>query len=446
MTVEGLKSQILDEIVRNSSKVIQTGEDILRHPELGYKETRTAEVVRSAFAGLGLRVRDGLAITGVAARLETGRPGPNVCVMGELDAVVCPGHPFADPVTGAAHACGHNGQIASMLGVASAMVTTGAARHLSGDVTFLGVPAEEFVEIEYRQKLRKQGKIRFLGGKQELLARGFFDDVDMAMMVHMGSFAKGRKIEVGGTSNGFVGKLVRYKGKEAHAGANPHLGVNALNAATLGLLAINAQRETFKDEDHIRVHPIITKGGDLVNVIPADVRMETYVRGRTMESIMEANQKVNRALRAGAYAVGAEVDIEEIPGYLPRRSCPPLEKVFFDNAVELLGESGVEQGSHGSGSSDMGDLMHLMPAIHPSCGGATGTAHSEEFLIEDPETAYVLPAKLMALTVVDLLWGDAAAGRRVRSESRPAMTKDEYFAMWERVLCPQAPQTQGEVH
>ncbi len=133
--------------------------------------------------------------------------------MGELDAVVCPGHPFADPLTGAAHACGHNGQVASMLGVASALMTTGA--------------------------------IRFLGGKQELLARGFFEDVDMSMMVHMGAFPKGKKITMGSTSNGFVGKLVKYKGREAHAGAAPHLGVNALNAAMLGLMGVNALHETF---------------------------------------------------------------------------------------------------------------------------------------------------------------------------------------------------------
>lgn len=434
MTIERLKSQILDQIDHNAGKIKEIGEDIFRHPELGYKETRTAGIVSKTLSDLGLAVTEGLGITGVAARLNTGRPGPNVCVMGELDAVVCPGHPFADPITGAAHACGHNGQVASMLGVAAALVTTGAASKLAGSVTFLGVPAEEFVELEYRQKLRKQGKIRFLGGKQELLAKGFFNDVDIAMMVHMGSFSEGKKVAMGSTSNGFIGKLVKYKGKEAHAGASPHLGINALNAATLGLMAINALRETFLDSDHIRVHPIITKGGDLVNVIPADVRMETYVRGRTMESILEANQKVNRALRAGGDAVGAEVEIEEIPGYLPRRNCPPLDKVFFDNAVELLGETGVEQGSHGAGSSDMGDLMHIMPAMHPSCGGAKGNGHSEEFLIEDPETAYVLPAKLMALTVVDLLWDDASLARKVRADFRPAMSIDEYFAMWDRAL------------
>src|SRR5207244_9218026 len=91
---------------------------------------------------------------------------------------------------------------------------------------------------------------------------------------------------------------------------------NALYAAQIGLMAINAIRETFRDEDTIRVHPIITHGGSQVNVIPGEVRIETYVRGRTMEAILDANVKVDRALRAGARALGANVEIETLPGYM----------------------------------------------------------------------------------------------------------------------------------
>ncbi|HHW18142.1 MAG TPA: amidohydrolase [Firmicutes bacterium] len=434
MTREELKQRVIDEIEKNRDAIISIGQDIMAHPELGFKETRTSGVVKRVLLSLGLEVREGLAITGVSGRMRSGRPGPNICIMGELDAVVCPGHPFADSVTGAAHACGHNGQVASMLGAAIGLSGARVTDFISGDITFLGVPAEEYVEVEFRQNLRKKGKIRFLGGKQELLAQGFFDDVDIAMMVHMASLEPGKKVVIGGTSNGFIGKLIRYKGKEAHAGASPHLGVNALNAAILGLMGVHMQRETFKDEDHIRVHPIITKGGDLVNVIPADVRMETYVRGKTMDAIMDANAKVNRALKAGAFAVGAEVEIEEIPGYLPRRNWPPLDEVFRKNAIDLVGEAYVEEGGHGSGSSDIGDIMHVLPAIHPSCGGAKGTGHSEDFIVEDPDTAYVLPAKLLALTAVDLLYGDASLGRQIVSEFQPVIARKDYAATWEKIL------------
>ena len=273
-----------------------------------------------------------------------------------------------------------------------------------------------------------------MGGKQQLIAEGVFDNIDMAMMVHMGNFGPEKKITVGGTSNGFSGKLVKFKGKEAHAGAAPQLGINALNAAILGLVGIHLQRETFKDEDNVRVHPIITKGGDLVNVIPADVRMETYVRGRTMEAVFDANAKVNRALKAGADAIGASIIIEEIPGYLPRISYPPFEDVFRKNAIDLLGEESVHDGGHGTGSSDIGDLMHLIPAIHPSCGGAKGAGHSEEFLIEDAQLAYVTPAKLIAMTVIDLLWDEACLARSIMNEFKPVYTKQTYFAMWDKFL------------
>lgn len=434
MEKEELRRKIIEAIDDRAEEIIGIGQDIFAHPELGYKEFRTSDIVANALQKLGLSVTRGLGITGVAARLKGKAGRPNVCVMGELDAVVCPGHPHADKISGAAHACGHNGQVASMIGAAMGLVLGGAAEFLSGQVTFLGVPAEEFVELEYRQKLREEGKIEFFGGKQELLAKGFFDDVDMAMMIHMGSLGEHNKVNLGGTSNGFIGKLVKYKGLEAHAGGAPDLGVNALNAALLGLMAIHAQRETFKDDDHIRVHPIITKGGDLVNVVPADVRMETYVRGKSMEAIKGASVKVNRALRAGAMAIGAEVTIEELPGYLPRLNCAEFTEVFGANASALVGDGFIQQGRHGSGSSDIGDLMHIMPAIHPTCGGAEGAAHSERFSIKDPVDAYILPAKLMALTVVDLLWDNAETAKGILGSFSPAFTKDGYFANWNEVL------------
>ena len=106
----------------------------------------------------------------------------------------------------------------------------------------------------------------------------------------------------------------------SHAGGAPQLGINALSAAMLALNAIHAQRETFWDKDTIRIHPIITKGGDAVSVVPAEVHMETFVRGGSRDAIIDANMKVDRCLRAGAMAMGAEVEINTIPGYLPQRN------------------------------------------------------------------------------------------------------------------------------
>lgn len=431
MTKEELKQRVCDAIDRRAAELTEVGETIMRMPELGYKEWRTAALVEEKFKSLGLSYRKEVAITGLIADLPMKQPGPRVAVLGELDAVLCPGHPFADPETGAAHSCGHNAQITSMLGVAMGLIDSGALEHLAGEVALMAVPAEEPVEIEFRQHLRKQGKIQFLGGKQEFIALGEFDQIDAAVMMHLHVPKDGKRAMVSETSNGFVAKFVKYKGKEAHAGGAPHLGVNALNAAMLGLAGIHAQRETFKDNDHIRVHPIVTHGGDLVNVIPADVRIETYVRGANMDGILDAGSKVNRALRAGADAVGAEVVIEEIPGYLPRVDEPTLCRVFKENLITLIGADAVDDGGgHGAGSTDMADVEHVVPGIHPYMGGAVGRGHSEDYRIGDPEMAYIISGKALAMTVVDLLWDGGQLAKEIKAGFVPKYTRESYLAMW----------------
>ncbi len=434
MTKEELKARVCAAIDRRAQEIIGIGEQIFHQPELGFKEFKAAALVREKFASLGLEFKEGLGITGLRAELPGQSHGFRVAVMGELDAVLCHEHPAADAITGAVHACGHNAQIAAMLGVGFGLADSGAMAELGGDVALLAVPAEEYVEIEYRLKLREQGKVEFLGGKQEFIRLGVFDDVDMTMMCHTSSNLPERKVRVGGASNGFIGKMIKYTGKEAHAGGAPHNGVNALNAAMLGMMGIHAQRETFKDADSIRVHPIITKGGDLVNIIPADVRMETYIRGRTMDAILDANVKVNRALQAGAMAVGAEVEITEIPGYLPLMNDPSMSDLFRANMGTLIGADNVSQGQHSAGSTDMGDITYIMPGIHPDIGGVTGRAHARDYCLVDHEMVYINPAKAMAMTVIDLLWQGAEAGRQIKATAKPPMTIPEYLEMWRKLF------------
>ncbi len=428
--VQALKQRVLEAIERRSAEIISIGDDIFAHPELGYKEFRTAEIVQSNFEKLGIKYRSGIGITGVKGWLKGGQSNAKLAIMGELDSVLCPEHPHADPVTGAAHSCGHHGMIAALIGVAMGLVDAGVMPYLGGDIALIAVPAEEYVEIEYRARLRREGKIQFLGGKQEFIALGEMDDIDLAMMVHMGAEQDGKKVVYGGSSNGFVGKFIRYKGKEAHAGGAPHDGVNALNAAMLGLMGIHANRETLKDDDTIRIHPIVNKGGDLVNIIPADVRMETYVRGKRMEAVLDASRKVNRALRAGAMAVGAEVEIEEIPGYMPQLSEKRMTELFRANAVREVGEDAVKEGGHGTGSTDMGDITQIMPGIQPSVAGAGGVFHSKSFTMVDPYLAYVVQAKLLATTAIDLLAGGAAEAREIAKSYKPNFTKESYLKMW----------------
>jgi len=431
---EQLKEQVSKAIDEHRDEIIQIGEQIFNNPELGFKEHKTAALVKEVFKKLGLPYEENLAITGVKALAEGKKHDVKVAIMGELDAVVSPMHPCADPVTGAAHACGHNAQVASMLGAAMGLVYGNVLDKLAGDVAFMAVPAEEYVELEFRERLRDEGKIKFFGGKQEFIRIGAFDDIDMAMMVHSTGGVEDKKAFVYGGAIGFIGKTVRYKGKEAHAGAEPDKGINALNAAMLGLMAIHVQRETFRDEDQIRVHPIITKGGDLVNIVPADVRMETYVRGRNIDAVVSANEKVNRALKAGAYAVGAEVEINEIPGYLPLQQEATMGYLFAENIQGLIGKENIVEGVDLTGSTDAGDVSHIIPTLHPTVGGFAGNAHSKDFKIVDPDMAYVIPAKAMALTVVDLLFDDAKLAKDIKAKFKPKFTKESYLRFWDELI------------
>ena len=308
---------------------------------------------------------------------------------------------------------------------------------LGGNVALVVVPAEEFIDVEYRWDLHQEGKIGFMSGKQEFIRLGAFDDIDMAMMVHTSSAPEDRKFAVGGTSNGHVVKYVKFLGKAAHAGGSPHLGVNALQSAMIALNALNAQRETMRNEDTVRLHGILTRGGASVNSIPADVRYEGRVRGRSAEVIADANTKMDRCLRAGALAMGAKVDIITIPGYLPIINNNSMMDLFKGNAAELVGKSNVmshPNDRNGGGSTDMGDLSQIMPVIHPYTGAATGAGHSIEYLIQDYEQAVVKPAKAMAMTAIDLLANGASRAKEVLAKSPARMTKKQYLDLQDQRL------------
>ncbi|MCY6369768.1 amidohydrolase [Clostridium ganghwense] len=431
MTNKELKKLVCSTIDNNAEKLIDFAKKLDECPELGFKENKTSELVANFFEELNLHYKKNLAITGVKAKLKENCEGPNIAILGELDAVLCPTSSKADPLTGAAHACGHNLQLTAMIGAALGLKLSNISDTLHGNVTFMGVPAEEFIEIEYREKLHKEGKIHFFGGKQELIYLGEFDDVDISMMMHSDKNTPETKVSVGDTSNGFMAKTIQYLGKTAHAAEAPHEGINALNAAMIGLMGINALRETFIDEDHVRVHPIITKGGDTVNSVPCDVRLETYVRAKSMKSIENTHTKVDNSLKAGGYAVGAETIIKTIPGYLPLNCAKDLNNLFVDNTLKLIPKEQVINAGHFGASTDMGDLSHIIPTIHPFIGGVTGALHTEDFHAVDYYSACILPAKIFAMTVIDLLSNNAGKAKEIKANFKPLLTKEEYITMME---------------
>lgn len=406
-------------------------QQVLANPEAGFREVKTAQLVAEKFQEMGIQHESGLALTGLKGRIKGGAgPGPSVAVIGELDSLVVTEHPNADPDTGAAHACGHHCQIGMMLGATMGLLTPEVMAHLSGEVVPFAVPAEEFIEVEQRLEMRKEGKLEFLGGKQELIRLGKFDDVDIAMMCHTASDMGERKFAMGGTSNGHVVKFVRYTGVGAHAGSLPHRGVNALNAASFAIQAINALREAHRADDTVRIHGIMTRGGEAVSAVPSDVRLEWRVRSSTPKVVVENSVAVDRCFRAGALAVGASVNITTIPGYLPMRHDTKLQDIFRRTAVDLLGDHAtlvMPARRNRGGSTDMGDLSHIIPACHPYTAGAVGPGHSSEYIITDYESAVIVPAKIMAMVVIELLADGAKRAKEVKANHRPLMTKQAYI-------------------
>src|SRR6059058_3663702 len=426
---EELKRAVCEAIDRHGNEIIELGETILHHPETGFNEGKTAAVVAEKMRELGLAPQTGLALTGVKGRLKGNSPGPRLAFIGELDSLRTSDHPLADPHTGAAHSCGHNAQVAGMLGVAMGLSAAGILDQLAGELVFFAVPAEEFIDVEERLKRKQNGEIEFLLGKPELVAKGHFDDIDMAMMIHVGSHDQmSKRSFIADSSNGALVKQIRFLGRASHAGGAPQLGINALSAAQIALNAIHCQRETFHDHDTIRIHPIITKGGDAVSVVPAEVTMETFVRGGSREAIIDANIKVDRCLRAGAMAMGAEVEINTIPGYLPQRNNRAMGEMFGANVEALFGADEFDIGGHRTGSTDMGDIAHMMPVIHPYVASARGKTHGADFRINEPEHAYLTPAKLLAMTAIDLLYADAAPARQIFVDSDPYSTMNTHPA------------------
>ncbi len=423
-----LKKLCDKEIYSNKDIPIDIAKDILNFAESGFKESKTSKKVANLFKSLGQKkIETEIALTGLKTTLDTGKEGPNIAVIGELDGLSVPGHPFENKENGYAHACGHHAQIGSIFTVFMGLSNKNILNNLCGKITFMAVPAEEFVEIEWRNKLRKNGQIEFLAGKQEMIKDGYFDDVDIAMMTH--TTPRNIKFSYGGTNNGLVAKFVEFIGKASHAGNSPEKGINALNAANIAINAINAQRETFKDDDHIRVHPIITNGGSVVSAVPDTVKIETFVRGASIESISDANQKVDNCLKAGALATGCKLKITTIPGYLPIKNNYELQNIYVTNLKNNFEEKYIVVDNHSGGSTDMGDVSNLIPSIHPYVGGCKGSSnHANDMVVENYDLSVIESGRMMAHTIIDLLENNAKNAQNIKNKFDPSFDKKSYLS------------------
>ncbi len=417
----------LKEIVASQREVMFSAADyIWKHPETGYREWKTHAYLAEEFKKLGYELVEAGNIPGFYTDIDTGKPGPKLLIMGELDSLIVSTHPDCEPETGYVHACGHHCQVSALLGIAAALKQPGAMDSMSGSIRLMAVPAEELIEIGFREELRKQGVIKYFGGKVEFMHRGYMDGCDIALLVHTGG-GDHPSIALTPGSNGCVTKNINFVGVSAHAGGSPHLGVNALYAASQAMNAANALRETFQEKDTIRFHPIITKGGGAVNAIPNDVRMESYVRGASLEAIKEANTKINRALAASAAAMGANVVLKDRPGYTPLENEEQLYDLTCEIVKQCFGEDALVKRGRSTGCTDMGDVSAVMPTVQPYASGACGVGHGSDYRIADPESALVMSAQYQVLMAEALLSNNAELGKKIIQNAKLRFSSMEEF-------------------
>ena len=418
--------RILRLIDVHKDQIIAFAEDIAAHPELGYEEFRTAGKTAEVLKNLGYKVTEHLARTGVKGTKSI-KEGPSLTVIGELDAIGCHSHPNANPVTGVAHACGHHAQMAAMIGCAIAMADPDVQKCLAGTVNFLAVPAEEYIDADKRARLKKEG-IEFCCGKSEMIRTGVFDDTDIALTTHVHMVPVEEDFYLGNPAcNGYSAERVTVRGKAAHGAIDPWNGVNALSITTSAIQMMGLMRETFREEDHVRLHNVIRKAGDVINSVPDEAIVETKVRAASLDKICEITDMVNRAYAGSAYAFGGKIEMEKLQGYMPI-----IPRVADNALIEAADDLGlnyrtVQKGDFNNACTDVGDLSHLVPVVNFTFKGFEGKLHGADFRITDPEKAYILPAKLLALTAYKLLKNGGQEAKKITKSYTPVFNKESYI-------------------
>ncbi|MDW7667665.1 MAG: amidohydrolase [Bacillota bacterium] len=424
------KDKIYEAIEKNKEKLVDFGNEVFKNPELGYKENNTKKLIKEFISDIELSDFKEYAITGMKATIGRGDK-LHIGLLCDMDATPTINHPYANKEDNGAHSCGHNSQMTIMLGVFKAFAKTGIHEELNCKVSLITAPAEEFVDFQYRLNLVKEGKIKAFSGKQNLILEGAFDDVDVVLASH-GNGMEGKVIETDISNNGFLAKTAYFKGKSAHAGAYPHLGKNALNAATLAINAVGLLRETFQDEDHVRFHPIIKKGGDAVNAVPDNVELETYVRAASVEAIFDANEKIDNAFIHSAKALRCECSIENIPGYLPSNYFSPMAETIVENAKAFIEDDNIYKGGRTFASDDLSDVSAMTPVIQIGYSGFEGDYHNYDFKMKDEEMAYIIPGKVLAGTAYDMM-KNIKETENILKKFKPTMKKEEYIKKWLKI-------------
>ena len=384
MAPDEAKTRAADLVDAHGELLLGVSHDIFEHPELCFEEHHAHDVLVAALRGSGIDTTAGAFGLDTAFVAEVGEQGPTVGIICEYDAL-----------PGIGHACGHNVIAAAGLGAGLALASL--ANELGGRVRILGTPAEEGG-----------------GGKEFMLRAGAFDGLDAAMMIHPADRDLPTMAAIA------VEQLhVTYHGEASHAAAAPELGRNALDAAVLGYVNVAALRQHIGPRE--RVHGIFTDAGEKANVVPHRAAAHWFVRSQDLESLEHLKRRVLDCLAAGATAAGCTMDVDWVdPPYADMVDDEWLLERWMENSA-ALGRPGEDPELDGPviGSTDMGNVSHRVPSIHPMVAVAPrGVAiHTPEFAVHAGgaagDRAVLDGAKALAATAIDC-WTAAAPSPRAR--------------------------------
>jgi amidohydrolase len=382
MDVSTLKSRMRERVDALSETLVEVSHDIHEHPELCFEEHHAHDLLTTVLAREGVDVRRSAFGLDTAFDAVVGTEGPTVAICLEYDAL-----------PGVGHACGHN--VIAAAGLGAALAAAAFADEAGGRVRILGTPAEEGGS-----------------GKAYMIEEGALDGVDAALMVHP---ADADLLTMDAIAAVTVD--LEYFGEAAHAAAFPHKGRNALDAAVLGYTAVGALRQHIEATD--RVHGVFRKGGDKPNIVPEHVTMEWMVRSATLASLEALQPRVEACWEAGAAATGCRCEhrVRHRP-YADMVDNPVLLGLYAANVAELgrPARHPREAGVRVVGSTDMGNVSHEVPSIHPMIKVAPAgvSIHSHEFARhardKAGDDAVLLGARAMAMTIADLWAAPAAVG------------------------------------
>ena len=386
MDGEALKRRVIHEIDALSAELREVSLEIYSNPEIGYQERAASRLLCDRLEQAGFSVERGTAglETAFVAHQPGRTRGPRIALLAEYDAL-----------PGLGHACGHNLIATAALGAALGL--NRVMDSIDGSLMVVGSPAEEMV-----------------GGKIALVEGGVFEGTSAAMMVHpRGDTQLGRLFTATTIMN------MTFHGKSSHAAAAPDKGINALDACIATFNGTNALKKHLRDD--VRLHGVILEGGKAANIVPEMARCAFSVRARDRAYLESLVPRVRACAEAGAMMAGARVEIDTLPICDEMNFNQALSDAFGRNA-ESLGQTVLPiDTTVGGGSTDMGNVSQVVPAIQPfvKIGDSALTPHTREVLeaagTEEAHDYILQGAKALAMTAIDV-WTDRELLHRAQEE------------------------------